>query len=474
MSVFRSYFSKNNTLIENNRTNTSQNPVTEISYGTLRPQVSRFIFEIDLEPLKQRIASGELREDRITRHVLNLTNTIRVVPRLVGEKFADHETQRTSSFTLELFNVDQDWDEGNGYDFVYIDEQFPQIPQQASNWFERKTGVDWRFAGAYASGSTGNTIIARQSFQDGSENFTVDITDYINNRLFPPTGSTTGTTGLTGQSFGLGLKFTDDLESLFTDDRQAVAFHVKDTETFYEPYIETIFEDQIVDDRNYFYLGKENNLLLYANAGGQPVDITVSAVTIVDFNGQEVAVASGDSIQQLRKGVYQVSVTVDDDAYPDQVIFNDVWTIVQNGKIRQITQQFYLINQDQFFSFDPQNRINFDNYFFNIIGISFNERLTRGDIRRIEVDNRQLYPDQNTNQPLELEYRLYTRQDIDRQIDVIPFTPVDRTSAGYEFLLDTSWLIPQDYFLEIKMRNGRNFSVKEPIRFSVISDGVFI
>ena len=57
MSVFRSYFSKNDTLIEGNYTNNSQNPVTEISYGTFDKEVTRFIFDVDLSNLNQRIAA---------------------------------------------------------------------------------------------------------------------------------------------------------------------------------------------------------------------------------------------------------------------------------------------------------------------------------------------------------------------------------------------------------------------------------
>ena len=33
MSIFRSYFSKNNTIIANSKTNTAKNPVTQIFYG---------------------------------------------------------------------------------------------------------------------------------------------------------------------------------------------------------------------------------------------------------------------------------------------------------------------------------------------------------------------------------------------------------------------------------------------------------
>lgn len=473
MTVFRSYFQKNNTLIEDNVTNNSQNPVTEISYGTLNSQVSRFIFEIDLEPLIDRINDGTINPNKIQSHVLNLTNTIRVIPDLVGTRFADNETQRAASFELELFNIDEDWDEGNGYDFVYIDEQFPQLPEQASNWFDRKTDVSWTFEGAYTGGTSGTTgstggtlVLASQEFEDGSENFTVDITDYINSRIF------SGFTGFTATTFGLGIKFTDDLEALDTLRRQAVAFHAKDTHTFYEPYVETIVDDTIIDDRNYFYMDKDNDLYLYANAGNNSDEIIVTGVTIIDYQGNDVVTVTGDTIEEVRRGVFRININIDSDAYPDAVIFTDRWGIIQNGKLKDIDQKFYLINQDKFYTFDLSNRINFDNYFFNVIGILDSDRIRRGDIRIVEVDVRNLYPNQNNNLPLDLEYRIYVTQDATRQIDVIPFTKLDRTSVGYEFTLDTSWLIPQDYFLEVKISNGRVFNTKKPLRFTVLSDGV--
>jgi archaellin len=461
MSRFRSYFSKNNTLIEDNRTNNSQNPVSEISYGTLENRVSRFIFDIDLQPLVDKLNSGVLNPDLIKSHKLNLTNTIRIIPELVGSRYADCETQRAASFTLELFNIEEDWDEGNGYDFVYIDEQFPSIPKQASNWFERKTSIEWSVEGAVTSGTT---ILDSLDFQDGSENFVTDITDYINSRIFA-----SGVTGFTGTTFGLGIKFTDDLESGTTLQRQAVAFHVKDSPTFYEPYVETIVEDLIEDDREYFYMNKENDLYLYANAGGNSVDVTVNSVTINDYQGNEATVISGDSIQEVRSGVYKVTYSTSTELYPDQVIFNDIWNVTRNGRTKDVVQQFYLINEDQYLNFDLSRRVNFDNYFFNVIGVNNGEIIKAGDTRRVVVDVRELYPDQNNNLPLNLEYRLFVKQDVDHHIDVIPFTKLDRTIAGYEFLLDTSWLIPQDYYLEVKISDSGVYNVKKPIYFTVTS-----
>jgi hypothetical protein len=473
MSRFRSYFSKNNTLIEDNRTNNSQNPVCEVSYGTINTLVSRFIFDLDLTDLQAKVDAGTYTQSNITSHTLNLTNTIRYIPELVGGRYVDTETDRAASFSLELFNVVEDWDEGNGYDFVYSDEEFPLIPWQASNWFDRKTGVAWTDEGAFttgatgASGITGNTLVlATQAFEDGSENISIDISDYVNAQLF------TGTTGFTATTFGLGLKFTDNLEVLETEDRKAVAFHVKDTHTFYEPYVETLIDDSISDDRNYFYMDKDNELFLYAKAGNSATNVTVSAVTIIDYTGAVVSVATGSSISEVRDGVYKISANIDPDTYPDAVIFTDRWRVTQNSRVKNIDQKFYLINEDNYYNFDLSSRINFDNYRINIGGIKEIEKIRRGDSRIIEVDIKELYPNQNTNLPLDLEYRIFVTQDENHQIDVIPFTALDRTLVGYEFTLDTSWLIPQDYYLEVKISNGGVFIVRKPIRFTIVSDGV--
>lgn len=460
MSVFRSYFSKNNTLIKDNRTNNSQNPVTEISYGTSSADVSRFIFDINLEPLIERIQSGIIPINSIQKHVLRMTNTIRYRSDLIGGKFHDGIQQRTGSFTLDLFNVVEDWDEGNGYDFIYNQEEFPTIPEQASNWFDRKTGISWTVEGAYESGIT--EIIGNQSFNKGNEDIYIDVTDYINSRI----------TGQTGTSFGLGIKFSDDIEALVTTNRQAVAFHTKKTNTFYEPFIETYFDTTIIDDRNYFYLDKSNDLYLYTNIGGYSQDVVVNSVTIHDYKGDIYTVITGDSIQQVRKGVYKITTSVDSGRYPDAVLFNDIWNVTVNGKTKDIELEFYLISPENYYMFDSVKPLIEDNYFFSFTGIKEDEKIKSGEIRRIFIDIKEFYPNQNNNIPYDVEYRLYVKQSDQYVIDVISWTKADRTSIGYEFNLDTSWLIQQDYFLDIRLVSNNIVYQKNPLRFSVISDGV--
>jgi len=463
MSLFRSYFSKNNTLISGNETNNSQNPVTEVSYGSVNTKLSRFIFDIDFSDLIDKIDNGFIVPNSGMTHILHMTNTISYAPEYLGKKSYSESIERATSFDLEIFNVEEDWDEGSGYDFIYDNILAQDIVTQASNWIERASNIDWSTAGAVNTGST--EIITTQRFETGAESLNVDITDYVNQRL-----GFTGYTGYTGTSFGLGVKFPDDLEELATEFRQAVAFHAKNTNTWYEPYIETCVDDKIIDDRNYFYLDKDNDLYLYVNVGGIQQDITINSVNIYDYEDELIDTLSGTSITNVSKGIYKISLNLRSDDYPDSVLFRDVWNLTINGRATTHDGEFYLISENKYYTFDQSNQIDFNNYFFYFWGISEKENITAGNLRKIKLTIKELYQNQNNFLPLDIEYRLFTTVGEKYEIDVIPFTSVDRTSSGYEFNLDTSWLIPQDYKLQIRLKNGDYYENKQTLLFTVVSN----
>jgi len=465
MSTFRSYFSKNNTLISTNETNNSQNPVTEVSYGSLQQRLTRFIFDIDLSELIDKINNGFIVPNSGMTHTLHMTNTISYAQQYLGKKSYSESIERASSFELELFNLVEDWDEGSGYDFIYTDVVFPDITDQASNWVDRKTDEPWTSGGSYQSGVT--QIIGMQSFEKGSENLDIDITDYVNQRL-----GFSGITGYTGSSFGLGVKFPDEYEELMTEFTQAVAFHAKNTNTWYEPYIETVVDDKITDDRNYFYLDKVNELYLYVNIGGVEQNIDVDNVNIYDHEDNLVTTLSGDSIMNITKGIYKINLMIDSEAYPDAVIFRDEWNLTINGRTSQHIGDFYLISQEKYYTFDQSNQIDFENYFFYFWGINEKENIRAGNVRKVKLTIKELYPNQDNFLPLDIEYRIFTTAGSKYEIDVIPYTPVDRTSTGYQFDVDTSWLIPQDYFLQIRMKNGNYYENKQTLSFTVVSDNL--
>lgn len=469
MSIFRSYFSKNNTLISNNLTNNSQNPVTEVSYGSLNQRVTRFIFDIDLSELIDKINNGLIVPNTGMTHTLHMTNTISYAQQYLGKKSYSDAIERATSFDLELFNIDEDWDEGSGYDFIYDETFEPNAVPQASNWKYRKTDIEWTVSGgSYESGVT--QIIGTQRFEKGSESLDIDITGYVNQRLFG-TGFT-GTTGYTGSSFGLGVKFPDEFEELITEFTQAVAFHAKNTNTWYEPYVQTEVDDTITDDRNYFYQDKDNDLYLYVNVGGVQQDIIVNAVNMYDQEDVLVDVFSGDSIINVGKGVYKITANVDSETYPDAVLFRDQWNLTINGRNSVHEGEFYLISNKKYYTFDQSNQINFENYFFYFWGIGEKENITAGNVRKIKLTIKELYPNQNNFLPLDIEYRLFTTVGEKYEIDVIPFTKIDRTSNGYEFNLDTTWLIAQDYKLQIRLKNGDYYENKQTLSFTVVSNSL--
>src|ERR1035437_2720478 len=482
MSIFRSYFSKNNTLISSNLTNNSQNPVMEVSYGTFDRQLSRFIFDIDFDNIKAKIADGSINPNRITKHVLHMTNTIRYAPERLGKKSYLPSINRASSFDLKLFNINQDWDEGSSYEFIYDNPNIPfvdvvnpiSIPE-ASNWTARTTTSGWTNAGAYVSGIT-QIIGKSEHFEKGDEDIDIDVTDYINQRLF---SGYTGTSAYTGSSFGIGIKFADNFEVLEPELRQAVAFFAKHTNTYYEPYIETTIDDTIVDDRNYFYLDKDNDLFLYVNIGGFQQNITVNKVEIFDQDDNLITGFTGNSIVNVSKGVYKITYKVMQwngktetlGTYPDAVLFKDKWSLTVNGRNSEYEGEFYLISHDKYYAFNNSNQLNFENYFFYFWGIGEKENIRAGVTKKIKLTIKELYANQNNFLPLDIEYRLFTTVGKKYELDLIPFTSVNRTNTGYEFNLDTSWLIPQDYFLQLRMKNGDYYENKQTLSFTVVSDG---
>jgi hypothetical protein len=440
----------------------------EISYGKDIQSVSRYIFDIDLDTLKDKVLNNEININNIKSHTLKLTNTIAYFPEYVGKKREDDTILRASGVKLDLFNINETWDEGTGYDFIYEPISNLLYPTGATNWFKRTNSlVSWSQPGAFISGST---ILGTQYFTQGNENLEIDVTNYINSRIF------SGITGFTGTTYGLGIKLSNEYEILKTRLRNAIAFFAKNTNTYYEPFIETVIDDNIIDDRNYFFLNKNNSLLLYSNINNQPSNnIIVNDVKIYDYNDELILTLSGNSITNVSKGVYKINLTIDSDLYPDAVIFRDVWNVIVNNKIKDIEQEFYLISDDNYYNLNNNNnsyKFNPDNYFFNYYGIDDNETIKAGDIRNVKLLIKELYPNQNNFIPLDIEYRIFTTAGTNYEIDVIPFTKVNRLLNNYEFNIDTSWLIPQDYFIQIRLVNNNIHYDKKTTKFTVVNNNI--
>jgi len=109
MSINNSYFSKNNTITSNSFVNTGRNPVTELFFGSVISSqypngYSRFIFDLDLTLLTQKVSDGtiSLNCDELPTHTLRMVNTSSFNEELLNTTTSQGR-MRATSFDLILF-----------------------------------------------------------------------------------------------------------------------------------------------------------------------------------------------------------------------------------------------------------------------------------------------------------------------------------------------------------------------------------
>lgn len=459
--VIRTYFDKNNTIVSNTIANTGLNPVAELFYGGYDgiEKYSRFLFHFDETRLKSLYNDGTYSDLSKLKHTLRLTNTASFDTGLLNGTMSAKD--RASSFDLILFTINQDWDNGVGYDY--------EVPILASgdyfystgpsNWANPKIGFNWNGGTGVYSGSPSGITVTTQHFDKGNENIEMDITDYVNGLL---TGNT---------NHGLGIAFARGYELINTTALQYVGFFTNNTQTFYEPYVETIYENVIKDDRNNFFLDKNNKLYLYVNLGGNPTNLDqIPSVDVYDYNGVIFSSYTSSEVSQVTKGVYAIDILVPTDMDNIQTMYNDVWgDITINGVNRpDISLNFVVKDSMDYYNIGTNDMLP-KKVAVNISGIRNQENIKRGDIRRVIVSARIPYTVEQTQYIDNLQYRLYVKEG-SRELTVIDFQPIEMANNYYYFLLDTPSLIPNTYYLDVLATSNLEVTtLKNVCQFNIVS-----
>jgi hypothetical protein len=451
--VLKTYFTRNNTIISNQITNTGQNPVTELFYGSPDSQLySRFLFQFDTTRLEEFINKGMFPDLSKFKHTLKMTNTGSFDASLMGATTFNNK-ERSSSFDLNLFKLNQSWDEGVGYDYykmTYVNQP-ATISTSPSNWFECKTNDGWDILGAI-SGSP----IATQHFEHGNENVNMDITPIVNSFL----------TGVTNNGFC--LSYPESLELTIRDDSQYVGFFTRHSQTFYEPYVESVYGDRILDNRINFYLNKNNKLYLYVNVGGKPTNLDfLPIVNVYNDNNDMILSTTGNSSSQ---GVYYIDINIPEDSQNDCTMYTDIWSnLYVNGNHLNDIEMDFSVKTEGYYNLGSDVNDNQD-YKVSVLGIKFGEKIKRGDIRKVIVNAKVPYTT-NTILPLEdIEYRLYVKEGFN-QLTVIDYQPMNLSKNQNYFLLDTLSLLPNTYYLDIRYSNDYEVKVLENVlSFNIASE----
>lgn len=490
MSVHFSYFSRNNTLLSGSFTNTGKAPYTQLYFGasldTLRNSAySRFIFDLDLTDLITKIQSGLISTGCTGFN--NMTHKLK----MVNTSSFDRAQLRATSFDLNLIRIPltsgatgtpQTWDEGVGYDYYDVkntaNSQFGQLSptnftddlsysQRPSNFYQRSTQYTWSEPGIYSNVNTGYTpfssmtIVDTQHFEFGNENMEFDMTDEINSIL---TGGTTGNTGWI-------ISFPPELELITgLTENYSVGFFSRNTQTFYEPFLQTTFDDYISDDRNTFYKNRENKLYLYSIIDG--------ILTNLDSEPDMVIIDSSDNIISgpltsclKTTGVYEVTIpAITSSTIPTNCTLYDIWSgitlngvsldNVENNLILQPLKKGVQLGPD---SEDPIL------YGFDYYGIKQDEKIINTDVRKVGVIVKKAYSTNESLQRVQVYYRIYVKEG-QTEVDVQEWTKVNRSYNQYYFMFDTRDKIPNEYYIDLKVySDGSADTYKKQIKFQIVN-----
>ena len=498
MSILRSYINKNNTIISNSYVNTGRNPVIELNFGAsdlIVPNFgyTRFIFDLDLSLLEENISSGVISTGCTSAmtHTLKMTNTSSFDNELLNS-FMSNERRRATSFDLILWRIPkfsgdtgnpQYWDEGVGYDYndfniaqnganggisplTYVDSR--AYSTRPSNWYQTTTLSGWSQNGIYNNKNEGSvnysglTIVARQHFELGNEDLNMDMTAEINGIL---NGSITGVTGW-------GISYLPQIENITgLTESYSVAFFSRQTQTFYQPYLLTNYNDFVEDDRNIFLKNQENKLFLYVYQNGDFANLDSDPfVRIEDRNGTAVTGMGALTTCLKTKGIYEVTVPNGFANYPTPCIFYDVWSgLTINGQaVPNVTNQFTLqpyASGIQIGSVSKDPEI----FGFDFYGILQNEKILSSDIRKVGVTIKKAYTGQQLLLDVSGFYRVYVTEGT-TEVLVQDWTPLNRTPNEYYFIFDMRDKIPNQYFVDIQVNtSGEKDTYKRQLTFSIVN-----
>ena len=465
--VTHTFISKSNTIIKDSVASVGLNPILELNYGKM---LTRGLIYFDHTKVQKMVEDKIYPDISKLRHVLKMKNAGSIddkhINRIYLDSNGDYYKQRTSSFDLIYFLIPNDWDEGKGFDYKQDLNlrNHRAYSWRGCNWYQYQTYCKWENEGIYSTdklskeldlftsknGNQSNIIIGYQHFDKGNESIEFDITETFNKFI-------------TGElcNYGIGIAFSPQYENKNTELTQYVGFFTSHTHSFFEPYVETTYNETIEDDRADFYLDKSNKLYFYSIVGGKYANLDEFPTCMVNDTSYEV--------KQATKGIYYIDIEVPSSSYEDNTMLYDVWSNIKyKGKsFPNVELEFVTKLSNDYYQFGIPSSKQETELIPTLYGIKYKEVIKRGDIRKINVDCRIPYTtDQDRNNNY-IEYRLYILSG-EKQIDVIDWQKVEKGYNENYFFINTNELLPSRYYIDIRINvNMELFNYHKVLEFDI-------
>ena len=490
--VYKTYLSKFNTIISGSKLNTGLNPISELVYGK-DTVVSRALMYFDHNKVKELIDNGTMVDMGKMRHTLYVTNAGSIDFTQLHHKETssiDFNTKvRATSFDIIFFLIPKEWDRGKGFDYSksFFNADFYSrhpidaerlISEDGSNWFQRMNGLPWDEPGIYSndrlseeydkfSAGEDSVIICRQHFDVGNENVSIDITNIFNKFL---TGEL--------ENYGIAMAFSPLLETTETKYENYIGFLTDKTNTFFEPFVETRYEDVIMDDRANFVLSKRNRLYLYCTIGDHLEDLDINpTVTIRNGDDEIIRDAAGREMtlimsKKQSRGVYYIDLKLSKNDFEADTMLYDTWGGIsyQGTILDDVELDFTLKSTPNFFNIGNSSSVTNVTFTPTLSGIQEKEQIKRGDIRKLIIKAKPNYTTNTVQLVDNIDVRLYVK-DGTREIDVIEWDKVNKAFSENFYMVDTNILIPQRYFVDIRIKYGMNSIIHHDVlSFDIVDD----
>lgn len=470
----KTFIEKSNTIIKDSNANTGLNPVLELNYGNM---LTRILIYFNHEKIKKLIEDKTYPDINKLHHFLHMTNASSIQSRYINEACVDSQynnyKERASSFDLIFFYIPYEWDSSRGFDYTYdlYNGNHRAVSTNGCTWYKYKNYFKWDNEGIYTTdqlfkeldfynnkeGNKSEIIFDVKHFDYGNENLIIDITDTVNKFILGER-----------ENYGIGIAFAPNYENKKTDKSQYVGFFGPHTNSFYEPYVETIYCDNINDDRINFTLNKMNRLYFYTKINGNSVNLDELPKCTIEDKEYEV--------KQTTKGAYYVEIYGDINVFEADTMYYDLWSnIIYNGnKLDDIELNFTVNRPSNYYNFGlPNNNDNTDENIEiipNLYGINYKERLKRGDIRKINVECKIPYTSKQLYNVNDIQYRLYTMSG-NSEIDIINWSKVEKGYNEYYFLINTNDLLPSRYYIDIKISFNNEIKIHyKQSEFDIVND----
>lgn len=490
--IYKTYISKWTSIISNNKLNTGLNPISELVYGRDNI-VSRALLYFDHNKVKELMDSGIMTDMSKMKHTLHITNAGSIdftqLHDCETSSINDNKKIRATSFDLIFFLIPKPWDRGKGFDysknFLNVDFYSKTVidptrlySEDGCNWFQRMNGLPWDENGIYSNDTLSeeydkfaageeSVVIGRLHFDVGNENINLDITDIFNKFL---TGEL--------ENYGIAIAYSPMTELINSKYENYLGLLTDKTNTFFEPFVETRYTDVVADDRANFVLNKDNRLYLYCTIGDTLQDLDQNPTVTITNDEEEVITDSNGremrdipSIKQT-KGIYYIDLKFNSSDFEADRMFYDTWggIVYQGTELDDVELDFTLKKSANYFNLGNSLEVTNTTFTPNITGIKEKEQIKRGDVRKLIISAKPNYTTNTVQLVDSLDIRVYIK-DGTREIDVIEWDGIHKAFSENFYLIDTNILIPQRYFVDVRIRYGLNTIIHHDVlSFDIVDD----